>query len=83
MIEHIVEIQEGELVEGMPWKLVEFAAVSDDQEYHCRHVQLDKDGYWIRLGLRAYNEGGFNETLLCVDCVMDQLKGYGHLSDTR
>lgn len=64
-----IEFEKGEFAEAMPWKIILNLPVPDP-EHRCCHV---KDGV-SRAVVVALNEGGFNGTEVCLDCILDAVK---------
>lgn len=69
----------GEYSEGMSWELEEDVALDVwgcGLRGVCRHaVLLDEQHVRVPRIIRAYNEGGYNSTQMCVDCLLDALAG--------
>lgn len=81
----VYEIGEGELAEGMAWTIeLDYLARTYDPKPPCPHAKPIQDGrvtalydaidgshLWnVPRVLRAKNEGGWNSTVLCLDCVL-------------
>lgn len=60
--------------EGGIWEYKNFEIETDfeleDGLEKCKHVSNNK----LRAVVIAYNEGGFNTTGICVDCLIEALK---------
>jgi len=72
----IKEVERGEVVEGMRWQIIENYSDCDYNEA-CKHMIKPKDERFIRShsilprGVRAYNEAGYNCTIVCLDCILE------------
>ena len=81
----IYEIGEGELAEGMSWTIeLDYLATTGDPKPPCLHAKPILDGavealyeaidgrhlWTVPRVIRARNEGGWNSTVLCLDCVL-------------
>lgn len=65
----------GEYAEEMPWEIIEDFVVDRVESVVCSHAHRRTDGtYLIPRIIRAYNEAGFNQTQVCVDCILEGLK---------
>lgn len=62
----IKQILVGELVEGFAWQIISNYDVGESGTC-CGHV---KDLVLPR-GVRAYNEGSYNFTVVCLDCILE------------
>lgn len=73
----------GEVNEGMSWKLVRSYRIRAQwaPAVLCRHALPDTSGSELQwrwpLVIEAFNEGGYNSTALCVQCVLDGLEREG------
>lgn len=67
-----IEINEGGLWEDKAFKiLIDFELDEDIADSdRCRHVKDNK----VRAVVIATNEGGFNSTGVCVDCLIEAFK---------
>lgn len=78
MILKTVEV--GEYNEGMSWEILVNEEVTPSSP--CPHaisaVQPNQISYrpvfLLPRGIKAYNEGGHNSTLLCLDCLLETIK---------
>ena len=61
-----IKIKEGGLWDNKEFQIIKDFEVTMDIE-ECKHL---KDGT-IRAVVVAHNEGGFNSTGVCVDCLID------------
>ena len=67
----------GEYAEGMEWEVLEGVEIPNFG-IGCAHAVpctiSGVAGVRVPRVLRAYNEGGFNHTMLCADCVLEALR---------
>jgi hypothetical protein len=65
-----VEINIGCLSDGPEWAIRYNVAMKHDDLFKCKHV---KDGRLPRVVV-AENEGGYNSTWVCLDCILEVAK---------
>ena len=84
MTERVVrEVDNGEYSEGLPWEIVADALVYADTVRRCEHVARDpasrgSNTLTLPLGIKAVNEGGYNSTLVCAECIVQHLRVMGY-----
>jgi hypothetical protein len=73
--------EKGEYAEGYDWQIVyntvyEPKRVSYHENMFCKHAIRQEDGSVVipRL-VECYNEGRHNSTQLCLDCLLEAVKG--------
>ena len=65
-----IKIKEGGLWEEKEFKILVDFEFDDDDDIKCRHVKDNK----VRAVVVATNEGGFNTTGVCVDCLIEAFR---------
>lgn len=81
------EFEKGEMAEGLPWEIAFDEEILVYDEYArkvlCEHAYYKGKGPWpsqntnetycIPRAIICYNEGGYNSTTLCLDCLLEQV----------
>lgn len=66
-----IEIKKGEFKEGYAWR-IESPYGEIEQDDACKHCTETEDGlFQVRAAVIALNEGGFNCTSVCLDCILE------------
>ena len=66
-----IEIKKGEFTEGYSW-FIESTFEGIEEEDACHHATKSENGtYAVRAAVTAKNEGGFNGTAVCLDCILE------------
>jgi len=68
-----IEVKKGEFIEGMPFTIA-FNFVVEDLENACPHTFNFGETGRVRCVIVAKNEGGYNCTAVCLDCINEALK---------
>lgn len=74
-LENAKKVALGEYVEEMPWEFVTDCIYTPMKgAVVCAHaIKIGEGKYKVPFVARAYNEGGFNFTELCVFCILEQM----------
>lgn len=77
----------GEYAEGMGWQVLQdYIHLNVCETPICPHAEYLGEAkyyegdsrvyklYRLKRAIKAYNEGGYNCTLMCVDCVLEGVK---------
>lgn len=75
----MIKLRGAEYAEGMTLEIHEDYIVYPrssvlKRDPPCRHASIKKDDVVIPWIIKAFNEGGYNHTLVCLDCVLEALK---------
>jgi len=69
-----IEIKQGEFSEGYPW-CIKSPYGEIEPENACKHCTQTEDGLFeVRAVVIALNEGSWNGTVVCLDCILENAK---------
>ena len=73
-----IEVLKGEFSENMPWRIeTDYKMCGSDPCEHCAYTGINEFGeavYSVRAVVIAENEGGYNQTIVCLDCILENSK---------
>lgn len=80
----ISEVQVGELNDGHSWSIEENQPVQKSMKCkHCIPLKSFWTDYAVPYSIKCTNEGGYNSTLLCVQCLVEELSRLNNLGEIK